>query len=212
MMPAQSSEGSLVFRDHEDLAPAAEVAAGAWHSPIIVGRWCRPIRKMLHCGRAGKTVAGFGGGGLCAGTCGCAQGLGLGGGCGSHCQGGLSPGKTLFASLLPVGGACGCGVCACGPTPIFVGGGGGDDHADHDHEPFDGVRGSCAAHGLDLPVATELLAAAALQKLTQLLHVEVVLPKPDVLGLHRHWPGLCLLAHKRTGKRMMTLQTNHSRG
>ena len=147
---------------------------------------------------------GFGGGGLCAGTCGCTQGLGLGGGCGSHCPGGLSLAETLLASLPlfamllafcpPVGGACGCGVCAYGPTPIFVGGGGGHDHADHAHEPFDDVRGSCAAHGLHLPVATELLAAAALQKLTELLHVEAVLPEPDVLGLHRDWPGLCLLS------------------
>ena len=74
-----------------------------------------------------------------------------------------------------------------------------------------GVRGSWATHDLHLQVATGLLAAAALQKLTQLLHVEVGLPEQDVLWLHRDWRGLCLLAHKRTGKRMMTLQTNHSR-
>ena len=109
--------------------------------------------------------------------------------------------ETLLASLPPVatlafypplGGVCGCGVCAYGPTPIFVGGG-GDDHADH--EPFGGARGSWATHDLHLQVATGLLAAAALQKLIQLLHVEV---------------GLLEQAHKRTGKRM-TLQTNHSR-
>ena len=118
----------------------------------------------------------------------------------------LPPLATLLA-FYPVGGACGCGACAYGPMPIFVGGG-GDDHADHDHEPFGGVRGSWAAHDLHLQVATGLLAAAALQKLTQRLHVEVGLLEQDVLWLHRDWPGLCLLAHKRTGKRMMTLQTN----
>ena len=122
----------------------------------------------------------------------------------------LPPVAMLLAFYPPVGGACGCGVCAYGPMPIFVGGG-GDDHADHDHEPFGGVRGSWATHDLHLQVATRLLAAAALQKLTQLLHVGVGLPEQDVLWLHRDWPGLCLLAHKRTGKRMMTLQTNHSR-
>ena len=116
--------------------------------------------------------------------------------------------RTLLASLPP---RCGWPSAhrSYGPMPIFVGGG-GDDHADHDHEPFGGVRGSWAAHDLHLQVATEL-AAAALQKLTQLLHVEVGLPEQGVLGLHRDWPGLCLLAHKRTGKRMMTLQTNHSK-
>ena len=69
----------------------------------------------------------------------------------------------LLGLLSTVGGACGCGVCAYGPMPIFVGGG-GDDRADHDHEPCGGVRGSWAAQDLH-----KLLAAAALQKLTQLL-------------------------------------------
>ena len=90
---------------------------------------------------------GVGSGGRCAGACCCTQGLGLGGGCGSHCPGGLSPGGDAVGLLAPLGGACGCGVCVYGPMPIFVGGG-GDDHADHDHEPFGGVRGSWAAHDL----------------------------------------------------------------
>ena len=92
--------------------------------------------------------------------------------------------------------------------PIFVGGG-GDDHADH--KAFGGVRGSWATHDLHLQVATGLLTAAALQKLIQLLHVEVGLLEQDVFWLYQDWPGLCLLAHKRTGTRLMTLQTNHSR-
>ena len=103
---------------------------------------------------------------------------------------------------------CGCGVCAYGLTPIFVGGG-GDDHADR--EPFGGARGSWAANDLHSQVATGLLAAAALPKLIQLLHVEAGLLEQDVFWLYQDWPGLCLLAHKRIGKRMMTLQTNHSR-
>ena len=53
-----------------------------------------------------------------------------------------------------------------------------------------------------------LPAAAVLQKLIQLLHVEVELLEPDVLWFHLDWPGLCLLAHTRTGKRMMTLRTD----
>ena len=52
----------------------------------------------------------------------------------------LLPVASLLAFFPPVGGACGCGVCAYGPMPIFVGGG-GDDHADHDQEPCGGVRG-----------------------------------------------------------------------
>ena len=63
----------------------------------------------------------------------------------------LPPVAMLLAFYPPVGGACGCGVCAYGPMPIFVGGG-GDDHADHDHEPFAGVRGSWATHDLHLQV------------------------------------------------------------
>ena len=72
----------------------------------------------------------------------------------------LPPVAMLLTFCPPVGGACGCGVCAYGPMPIFVGGG-GDDHADHDHEPFGGVRGSWAAHDLHLQVATELLDAGS---------------------------------------------------
>ena len=53
----------------------------------------------------------------------------------------LLPVATLLAFCPPVGGACGCGACAYGPTPIFVGGG-GDDHADHVHEPCGGEMGS----------------------------------------------------------------------
>ena len=142
-----------------------------------------------NCGRSGT---GVGGGGRCAGACCCTQGLGLGGGCGSHCPGGLSPGGDAVgllaagcdaAGLLPTGWCC--GVCAYGPMPIFVGGG-GEDHADHDHEPFGGVRGSWAAHDLHLQVATELLAAAALQKLTQLLHAGRARAPP---GLARAMPS-----------------------
>ena len=117
--------------------------------------------------------------------------------------------ETLLASLPPVVCGCGAGVCAYGPTPILVGGG-GDDYAGHDHEPFGGVRGSWAAHDLHLQIATGLLVAAALQKLIQLMHVAVDLLEPDAFWLYQDWPDLCLLARKRTGKRMMTWQTNHS--
>ena len=119
----------------------------------------------------------------------------------------LPPVAMLLAFCPPVGGARGCGVMArrrsssavaAMTTPITI------------TSPSVAWGGSWAAHDLHLQVATKLLVAAALQKLTQLLHVEVGLPEQDVLGLHRDWPGLCLLAHKRTGKRMMTLQTNHS--
>ena len=79
------------------------------------------------------------------------------------------------------------------------------------YPPFGGARGSWATHDLHLQAATGLLAVAALQKLIQLLHVEVGLLEQDVFRLDQGWPGLRLLAHKRTGKRMMTLQTNHSR-
>ena len=69
----------------------------------------------------------------------------------SHLEETLLASLPPVAMLLPVGGVCGCGVCAYGPTPIFVGGG-GDDHADH--KPFGGVRGSWATHDLHLQVAT----------------------------------------------------------
>ena len=75
---------------------------GAWHFPMIVGRWRRPIRKMLHsrrpvwknCGRSMKHTRRSRRwcGGRCAGACCCTQALGLGGGCGIHCPGGLSSG------------------------------------------------------------------------------------------------------------------------
>ena len=83
--------------------------------------------------------------------------------------------------------------------------------AGHNHEPFGGVRGSWAAHDLHLQIATGLLVTAALQKLIQLMHMAAGLLEPDAFWLYQDWPGLCLLAHKRTGKRMMTWQTYHSR-
>ena len=102
--------------------------------------------------------------------------------------------------------AAGCGACAYGPTPIFAGGG-GDALAGDVDEPCDGETGSWAVHDIRWRVAA-VLAAAVLQKLIQLLHVEVELLEPDVLWFHQDWPGLCLLAHKRTGKHMMTLRTD----
>ena len=118
----------------------------------------------------------------------------------------LLPVATLLAFCPPVGGACGCGACAYGPTPIFAGGG-GDALAGDVDEPCDGETGSWAVHDIRWRVAA-VLAAAVLQKLIQLLHVEVELLEPDVLWFHQDWPGLCLLAHKRTGKHMMTLRTD----
>ena len=128
---------------------------------MVIRRRCRPILKRLHCREALET-------------------------CQEAQQGlvavafapvlAIAPEafhlrETLLASLPPVvGGARGCGAYACGPTPILVGGG-GDDDAGPDHEPFGGVMGFWAAHDLHLQIATGLLVAKALQKLIQLLHV-----------------------------------------
>ena len=68
--------------------------------------------------------------------------------------------------------------------PTLVGGG-GDDDACPDHEPFGGVMGFWAAHDLRLQIATGLLVAKALQKLIQLLHVVVGLLEPDAFWLLR---------------------------
>ena len=58
---------------------------------------------------------------IAAGACCCTQGLGLGGGCGIHCPGGLSPGGDAVgllatacdaAGLLPTGWGCAAAVSA----------------------------------------------------------------------------------------------------
>ena len=112
---------------------------------------------------------------------------------------------------MVVGGACGygAGAVACGPMPILVGGG-GDDDACLDHEPFGGFWVAPDLH-LQAQIATGLLVAQVLQKLIQLLHVVVGLLEPDAFWLYQDWPGLCLLAHKRTEKRMMTWLASHNR-
>ena len=48
------------------------------------------------------------------------------------------------------------------------------------------------------------------QKLIQLLGAAAGLLEQVALGLHPDWPGLCLLAHKRTEKHMMTWRTCHN--
>ena len=48
------------------------------------------------------------------------------------------------------------------------------------------------------------------QKLIQLLGAAAGPLEQVALGLHPDWPGLCLLAHKRTEKHMMTWRTCHN--
>ena len=105
--------------------------------------------------------------------------------------------------------ACGLTPIACGAKPTLLGGGGGGDGV-LDPEPV----WAAPAPQLRMRISVGLLVVAQdlLQKLIQLLHVVVGLLEPDAFWLYQDWPGLRLLAHKRTEKRTMTCLASHNGG
>ena len=110
--------------------------------------------------------------------------------------------ETLLASLPPAAGeACGCDAdaVACGLTPILVGGG-GDDVAVPVSSPS-GPLLLCTCRCRSQPGCWS-------HRISKINSAVAGLLEPDAFWLYQDWPGLCLLAHKRTEKRMMTWLAN----